>query len=250
MSNVSHWGLLRCGQAEQALAKLREAWTQNPIPSHIMGLGVVYLWLEDYRAAAEHFQRAIETHGVSIAKFYGMRGVAEWCNNEPDKAIGCWQAGLDAQYADGAGGIDIPLLLFVASVLQPEAFAKKRAEAILTKRVQDPRVKNWPGPIAKFALGLIDQPILRQMCTGINDLNTLNQHWQASFYEAVLDFERGKLKPLQFKQAMKTVADTSVAERVEQRAFLSLLWSEEFFIARYVAQADSNIGKQAASEIV
>jgi Tfp pilus assembly protein PilF len=105
MSSKSQWNLLRRGDVEQGLAIMRENYACDPSPSHTMELGVGYLWTEKYQAAWEHFQHAMRRHPQSIAAFFGMAGVAKWCVDEPEAAIRLWESGLDAQFADGAGGV-------------------------------------------------------------------------------------------------------------------------------------------------
>jgi hypothetical protein len=54
----------------------------------------------------------------------------------------------------------------------------------------------------------------------------------ATFYETVVNFGGNLLRPEQLKEAMSTLADTSVAGREDRRVFLTLLWTPEFFVAR------------------
>jgi hypothetical protein len=65
-----------------------------------------------------------------------MAGTAKWRANEHGAAIEDWHAGLRAhQYADAGGlGVKIPLLLFVASILDPPVFPRKQAEEVLRKK--------------------------------------------------------------------------------------------------------------------
>ena len=44
------WPLLRFGRDDRALLSLRDAYEREPNPSHIMELGVAYLWASDYGA--------------------------------------------------------------------------------------------------------------------------------------------------------------------------------------------------------
>jgi hypothetical protein len=119
-SDLNPWHLLRYGDAEQALALLRRVYARQSTPSHIMELGVAYLWTGDYDSARAHFNDAIRKFPRSMSSFYGMAGVAEWCMGECAAAVGDWRAGLNARFADAAGlGIRLPLLLFTASVLAP-----------------------------------------------------------------------------------------------------------------------------------
>lgn len=237
MSSQNAWALLRQGDLEQGLALMREAYIRDPTTSQIMRLGVGYLWAEDYQAAWKHFQDAIQKYPLSISAFYGMAGAAKWCLDQPDAAVAHWHEGLDARHADGGIGIHLPLLLLVASILRPSIFPRSEAQQILSIRINDPRANYWPGPLAKFVLGLIDERTLSQMCIGKSERETLHQKWLARFYESLLEFDGGRMHVTELKTAMRRAADTSQPEWAEERNFLRLLWSEEFFIARREASS-------------
>jgi tetratricopeptide (TPR) repeat protein len=112
------WQLLRYGDAERGLALLREAYMRQRSSSHIMELGVAYLWTGDYASASAHFRSAIEEFPRHASSFYGMSGVSHWCLGESNAAVADWLTGLKAQYSETAGlGIRLPLLLFSASIL-------------------------------------------------------------------------------------------------------------------------------------
>ena len=91
--------------------------------SRIMQMGVAYLWLEDYAAAWEHFHAANQRYPKHSAIFHEMAGAAKWCLDEPNDAVNQWLAGLKCAYADSAGGVRCPLLLFTASVTNQGVFA-------------------------------------------------------------------------------------------------------------------------------
>ncbi len=113
--SVDPFSLMRSGQPADAIRQLQGMYAQNPSPSHTMALGVGYLWLGEYDVAWEHFQHANRKPRNSTDIYFGMAGAAKWCLGKSDDAIREWQSGLQAQYADFAGGIGIPLLLFLAS---------------------------------------------------------------------------------------------------------------------------------------
>ncbi len=68
---------------EQGLALLLNAYTRDPSSSHVMELGVAYLWAGKYQEAAKHFEHATQTHRHTSAAFYGMAGAAYWCLDRP-----------------------------------------------------------------------------------------------------------------------------------------------------------------------
>ncbi|MGA9129550.1 MAG: hypothetical protein WB425_15550 [Terracidiphilus sp.] len=232
----NQWDLVRRGDVEQGVALMRENYGRDPSPSYIMELGVGYLWTEKYKAAWEHFQYAMQRHPLTTDVFYGMSGAARWCIGEPDAAVSSWKTGLDAQFADAAGGVHLPLLLWVASVLRPNVLSSREAIVLLEKRVKDPRVKNWPGALAQFVLNIIDEKTLEERSIErINRIISPRRKWMIAFYKCVVELERSDLSREEFNVLMGEMSDTSISEWSQERNFLSLLWNEEFFIARHEA---------------
>lgn len=230
------WDHLRAGNAEQGLLILREAYARRRSPSHTMELGVAYLWIENYRAALEHFDNAISTDRNPADIFFGMAGAAEWCMDNPTAAINHWVAGLNAKFVDLAGGIHLPLLLFIASILTPAMFSKKRAEQILMDKLSNPQIKNWPGPLARFVLGFEDEANLRQLWLAKNGVRVLPHRKRVTeFYKRILELDRGDLDRAGFRDLMRDIANTSQEEWREESDFLYFLWCEEFFVARHEA---------------
>lgn len=236
MINQSPWQSLRSGNVKHGLDLMREGYRGDPSASHIMQLGVGYLWVQDYLAAREHFQEAVERYPRSMSSFYGMAGVAHWCIDEPAAAVKCWQLGLNAEYADAAGGIHLPLLLFVASILKPASSSRNEAEQLLKKKTRDPRVKNWPGPLAKFVLNGLNQEALEDLSKEQTKREiSPYRKWLIRFYKDVLDLGRGDLKSERFKKQLELMVDTKQPEWLDEKNFVHLVWNEEFFIARYEA---------------
>lgn len=231
---INPWSLLRSGERNQAIEQLQKEFRTKPDASHAMELGVAYLWLKDYDAAWHHFHQVRQTHARSHARFYGMAGVAKWCLGEQTEAIGEWRAGLKSQYADGAGGVTLPLLLFVATIVNSDLFERSEAERLLTLRAEDPRVRNWPGPIAEFVLGRIDEESLQNRCMVRDESDSLLRLWLMEFYVGVLALDRGDQAKF---QAMIRRTGTAVDDDFDslKKHFLAKLWHEEFFIARHAA---------------
>ena len=158
------WDVLRAGDIAGGLAMMRLEFAREPDGSRTMELGVALLWLGMYDVAYEHFENANRSRPKHISDFYAMAGVAKWCMDEVSQAVAQWQAGTEAAYADAAGGVTLPLLLFAASVLRAEVDAWSMAERLLAKRAAEPRAENWPGPLAKYVLHQIREEELRNQC--------------------------------------------------------------------------------------
>lgn len=236
MIRLDPWDHLRGGDIELGLASIREAHAHDRSASRIMELGVAYLWAGQYAAAWEHFQDAMLTYHQSMARFYGMAGVAQWCLNQPRTALEWWRIGMGADYADGAGGGRLPLLLYAASVLRPETSSRKEAEHLLRAKAEDPRVANWPGPLGKFVLGKINARTLEELSVDTKDGVIRPEYkWLISFYRGVADLDLKHLERADFGTLTRGMADTSRPEWSKRRDFLHLVWHEEFFIARHEA---------------
>jgi hypothetical protein len=238
VSTLNPWRLLRYGDPKQGLAFLLDVWKWNSTPSHIMELGVAYLWTGDFEAASKHFDETIRKFPGSISSFYGMAGVAKWCLGDFSAAVGAWTAGLNVRYADAGGrGVQIPLLLLVASVLEPVFFQREKAEEILLRKIEDVRADSWPGSLLRFVLGQESAESATGAVPPTKLFAQKHHEWLIEFYREILGFRRGDLTITQFREALNAATDTSQPEFADEDYFLSLMWSEEFFIARHAAQS-------------
>jgi hypothetical protein len=230
------WIHLRTGDPEKGLELVRRAHDRQPTPSHIMELGVAYLWLQRYAAAWEHFRSTIDRYPTTMSGFYGMAGAAKWCLDDFGEAIRQWKAGLKASYSDTAGlGIRVPLLLFTAAVLKPlGGFERHAAERILEERSQDSRAERWPGPIAKWLVGLVSNTEFERRWEGDGQADTYDRRWSAEFYQAVS--RGGRKENSAFQESMVKLSDVSRPEWSQPDFFLLRMWNEDFFIARHEAQ--------------
>jgi hypothetical protein len=237
MKATDPWSLLRAGKVEEGLRPFVHAHSKEPTASHIMELGVAYLWVKRYDAAWDHFRSTNAAYPKHGSGFYGMAGVAKWCMGECDEAARQWVAGLDVQFADTCGlGIRLPLLLFFASVVKPATYRRRVAEKLLKDKSEDSRITDWPGPIARWLLGQISDDELRNQSRGLDDADTCDRYWLARFYQNVFQYGAGERS--NFRETMGKLADTSSPEWSDETFFLARMWSEEFFLARYEAETE------------
>jgi hypothetical protein len=238
---TSVWPLLRSGKAEQerGLELCREAYAKNPSPSHIMQLGIAYLWLKQYAQAWEHFSTIIKqkTPGGTSNKsdsFYGMGGVAKWCLGGRREAIAEWVLGLKAERVRTSGA-HIPLLLYFASVICPELYDNAVARQLMLEKTKDVLIQYWPGPIAQWILGQVNDEGFLRHCQGRHERNNL---WQAEFYQSLVGFEQRKISD--FRESMHKLTNIQQPEWQDEDVFLSRIWKEEYFLARFEATKDDS----------
>ena len=233
--STNPYDLLAAGKAKSAIRIFKHDFDDEPAAGEAMSLGLAYLWTADYPSAWEHFTLAHQIATPDNDSFYSMAGIAKWCLNETKAAIKEWEAGLKCGYTDGAGGVTLPLCLYFASVMRPKAFSRQDAEQLLLKKTKRGWIRNWPGPIAQFVVGLIDECKLRSACAAENPDWTNVRQWQASFHIAVVKRAHGKR--VEFKKDMQKIADLSSSEYATNRDdFLEKLGHEEFYLARHEAR--------------
>lgn len=233
---VDPWQLVRRGAVDQALKQIRQAYTREPDSSHIMELGVALLWVKDYPSALKHFNAANRERPRGVDGFYGMAGTAQWCLGRPDKAVAEWREGLACEFVDMAGGVELPLLLYHASVMEPSAFPRAEAMQLLEARAKDGRASIWPGPVAAYLLDWINENDLRRECEGDDDSDTAIQNWMAGFYLAVCDRDRGDdSRFAELMQGTSTTTDEDFDPKTPD--FLTKLWHYELFLARHYVES-------------
>jgi hypothetical protein len=168
-----------------------------------------------------------------------MAGAAQWCMDQPAPAVDTWQAGLNAEYTDAAGlGVRLPLLLFAASILKSEVSLRKEAEATLREKATDLRAGYWPGVLTRFVLGRVSA---EEALGSISLSETLGREhvlWWLRFYGHLLELDSGILTKAEFAALMRILTDTSQPSFSDLDYFLTVLWTEEFFIARHSARSD------------
>jgi hypothetical protein len=237
------WNVMRRGDVKTALAQMTEsfdnAWKRESImplcASEALELGAGYLWLKDFESAQQHFDAFNERFPKFAHNPYDMAGVASWCLGKRQEAVTRWDEGLDVEFADSGYGIKPVLLLFFASVIDPNLHSMLVVKDLLRDRLRDPRTSRWPGPLAEFVLGRIDSASVRR--SGVDSMHedsTLLHVWQTDFWSAVIERSRGNESA--YHSAMEKCGNLSWDDFDQCRdLFIHKLWSPEFYLARYEA---------------
>ncbi len=148
------------------------------------------LCLGRYRDTADLCDEIIRLSPYSHQSDFIFRGVAEWLDNRQEDAVAAWQRGSRAHYTDAAGGVKIPLLLLFAAIRRSESALRKLSEAAIRKFCKRRAIVNWPGTIAHFAAGKIDE---NELLAAMNEPAVLRERHscEAEFYVATLRLARG-----------------------------------------------------------
>jgi tetratricopeptide (TPR) repeat protein len=180
---------LRADRIAEVVDYLRkELQTPHLYPSNYYSLGAVYMWSGDYRSALAHFDeqiRAALPRNAPGDSTFGMAGSAAWCLGDEKLAIKYWRKGTTTQYAVGGANTRTELLLYAASLLNPATFPVESTEQLLIKKASHQRMKNWPGPIAQYILGIASEQEVRQKAVDreSDPAEPNPMSWQFDFYK-------------------------------------------------------------------
>jgi hypothetical protein len=104
-------------------------------------------------------------------------------------------------------------------------------EGILATKITDPRITEWPGPIASLLLRRINLGTLRDTYIVGKESVASGRLWEAEFYKAILLREDEETK--ECSKILSHLVDTSLEEWNNQSFFERRIRTEEFFIARF-----------------
>jgi hypothetical protein len=233
---TSPWDLLRHDQTDAAIRRLRENYRQEASTSRAMDLGVAYLWLRRYDAAFEHFSEFSERHPHHNVVTYGMAGTAKWCLGDSGSAVEQWREGLKCKFTDWAGGVDLPMLLYFASIARPVLVERCEARQILQKRLANPLATRWPAPLGHYMMDEIDEEELRRKCEYEDSEEVVYRNQWADFVVGVKALENGRTGL--FAEVMNRACDVSWRDYdASDGLFWSKIWHEAFYLARYEAHS-------------
>jgi hypothetical protein len=202
----------------------------------VFTIASAYIWVGDFEAAWRHLYRIEQDDSTQIvhpknhAMTYELAGAAKWCLGDRGTAVAQWRAGLKCAYSDGAGGAKPPLLLYFAAVVDEDLFPRAEAEKLLVARADDPRSRNWPGPIARYIVGRVDAEQLRNECFYNREAEMAMREMTADFYLGVVERLRGNHKL--FADGMNRVASITWDDfDRSQLAFVARVRQAEFALA-------------------
>jgi len=215
---MSVWDLIKAQKFAEACTEADAEFTRNGDIFSLRNKVFALLQLKRFDEAASVAQRIIDmTEGSTDADFIFL-GVARWLNHDSSGAINAWQAGTHSKYADAAGGVEIPMLLLFAASKVDDAALRKQALETLQKSVSAESIVNWPGPIAKYLVGLSSE---RELMHAIDSQSTLHekQKCQAEFYLGVKCFNNRDQTG--FRNNMKLCADHDIVSVVKPEFHLA-----------------------------
>jgi hypothetical protein len=169
------------------------------------------------------FRAADETHPSATDGYLQSAGIAQWLAGRESEAASTWHNLVIAherckiQYTDGAGGVGSPCILWFAAVRlgRPDLLEAARRLLRVKTGPKNGWINNWPGPIAKFLLGRIDEARLRAQVEPDDERGLC----QAEFYIGVRRLEIGDYAGA--KKAFRAAAKLTKAN-IEDEYYLAV----------------------------
>jgi hypothetical protein len=126
---------------------------------HPLWRGLALLELRRFAEAARVFEDAEGAN--ESATMLEFAGAARWLSGERGVAAERWIAALDAGQEGPAGGVKPPALLLYAGLRIPDERYVLRGKRLLGKLWKPKIARVWPGPVAGYLLGHVEeQPFL------------------------------------------------------------------------------------------
>ena len=122
---------------------------------HPLWRGLALLELRRFPEAARVFEEA--EGAQESATMLEFAGAARWLCGERGAATERWIAALDAGHEGPAGGVKPPALLLYAGLRIPDERYVLRGKRLLGKLWKPKIARVWPGPVAGYLLGLVEQ---------------------------------------------------------------------------------------------
>jgi len=194
------WALVESGRYTEAIKKLQEEFKQDKETATATSLGLAYLLAGNPSAALTVFDGTLSDRWVSTGH-YAFAGIARWLLGRKKEAATVWKKGIGCQYADAAGGMELPLLLYFAAVREPSSFALSKAKDMIRTATKHRWAKSWPGPLGGFVLGQMSEAEIRDAAVFSNEDITRCQTAQVEFYVGIKALEARDSRP--FKRQMK-----------------------------------------------
>jgi tetratricopeptide (TPR) repeat protein len=224
------WNLIEEGHYAEAVNAFTKRLRRDRCGPNYCNRGIAYLNLGDYDKALADFRAADECFEYTSDGYLQSVGVAHWLAGRESEAVAVWQDLVLAtergkiQYTDGAGGVESACLLWFAGARLGQENLLGVAQRVLknklkTKTGRNWSIDNWPGPVAKFLLGTLDERRLRER---IDDVPILRERelCQAEFYIGV--------RALQLRE---NVAAKSAFRRAAQLDAAKL--ENEYYLAKH-----------------
>lgn len=193
--------------------------------------GFAYLNLGDLDKALADFQKAEEVRYRVLPdqtdSYQKEIGMVLWLKGQEQEAANIWYNLVQALtkgkivFSDLAGGVQSGTLLWFASCYEGLRNYYEPAKKFLEKKAKSSKIRDWPGPIAQYLLGISPEEELIHLATSSTKSEILGDRrlCQAYFYIGAKALANGDKK--RFKESMLESVRTGKRSRIELEYYLA-----------------------------
>jgi tetratricopeptide (TPR) repeat protein len=197
------WKLLETGQPRKAIEAFTRKLRREPTDINYSSRAEAYIQLKEYDNALADLHCANAVAVWTSTEYFERIGVVNWLARREFLAAATWLELVLAiergkiEYTDAAGGVEPGCLLWFAAVSLGYEELLVAARRLLEAKVargegRNWTIENWPGPLAMFLLGSMDEAEVRERISD-SDVPILRERelCQTEFYVAVRALEQG-----------------------------------------------------------
>lgn len=149
---IDSWSLIQKGEFLQACQAADNEYEKTKNILVLRNKVYAFFLLKRYEQAAKLTQSLISlSDGKTDVDFISC-GIANWLMGKRSFAIDVWQKARTCTYKDAAGGIDIEILLYYASLKISDNNLKKERIKHIKRLLKSKKSINWPAPLGKFII--------------------------------------------------------------------------------------------------
>lgn len=188
MKRLDVWSLIVNGKFKEACdeADLEYKETKSIFPLRNKVYALFHLSM--YSEALELLEKIIQLEKGESDSDYIFTGIAYWLLDRKRDAINIWQEGEKCIYTDAAGGVELQLFLYFASIYINDDALKGAVKKNLKKLVKSKNATNFPAPLGRYILEELSEAELLSYVTNVPTLRE-RQLCQADFTIAIKNLE-------------------------------------------------------------
>jgi len=217
-SKISIWSLVENNDFEKACRKADEEYGETGYTPTLRNKVCALFHLKRYLEVIELSEKLIEIEDAQSDVDFINSGIANWILGNESKAIEVWQQAQNCSYKDAAGGIDVQVLLYFASVKTNQEKLKLSAIRAIKKLLKSKQSVNYPGPLGHYLLNDITEYQLIDYITNVPILKE-RQLCQAQFVSAIKILEAGNVDG--YYKKLKECTSYGPASYLEQEYYLA-----------------------------
>lgn len=187
----SIWALIKERRFSEACALADLEFARSKDVTCLRNKVLALLNMGETKQALDVSEHIIRMTGGDTDMDYIFLGVAHWLRGETRDAVVAWKNGMDSDYTDAGGGVEILLLRYFAAIRLHDPASEADCRIALSG-CQSASSKIWPCPLAGYALGVVTEQDMMSAMSSVPELKA-RQLCQASFYRGVMRLRDGKV---------------------------------------------------------